>query len=83
MPLILVIIDGYTNLKGIDGGEEYFITFQDHLREGTGVGVRYLLSCNHSNEAGSMAKQELDYRLALQAKDRYIYGEILDAYIIE
>lgn len=78
LPLVLVIVDGFTNLKNLNGGEGYFMMFQEYLREGTGVGVRFILTCNHDNEVGSKSKQELDYRISLQAKDRYEYSDILD-----
>ncbi len=78
LPLILVIVDGFMNVKNLNGGETYFLMFQDYLREGAGFGIRFVLACNHDNEAGAKSKQELDYRIALQAKDRYEYGDILD-----
>ncbi len=78
LPLILVIVDGFMNIKGLNGGETYFLMFQDYLREGSGFGIRFVLTCNHDNEVGAKSKQELDYRIALQAKDRYEYGDILD-----
>lgn len=78
LPLVLVIVDGFMNVKGLNGGETYFLMFQDYLREGSGFGIRFMLTCNHDNEVGAKSKQELDYRIALQAKDRYEYGDILD-----
>lgn len=78
LPLVLVIVDGFMNVKGLNGGEAYFMMFQDYLREGTGFGIRFVLTCNHDNEVGAKSKQELDYRIALQAKDRYEYSDILD-----
>lgn len=78
LPYILFIVDGFMNLKNLQSGEKYFLLFQDYLREGTSFGVRFILSCNHDNEVGAKSKQELDYRIALQAKDRYAYGDILD-----
>lgn len=78
LPFILFIVDGFMNLKNLKSGEQYFLLFQDFLREGTSFGVRFILSCNHDNEVGSKSKQELDCRIALQAKDRYEYGDILD-----
>lgn len=80
LPLILVIVDGYTNLGSVPNGDDYVVTFHDYLREGTNFGVRFVLSCNHTNEVSSMAKQELDYRIAMQAKDHYEYGDILNIY---
>lgn len=78
LPLILVIIDGFTNLPSIKNGSNYHSSFHEFLREGSNFGVRYLLSCNHYNEVSARAKQELDCRFSVQAKDRYDYGDILN-----
>lgn len=80
IPLVLVIVDGFTNLGSVQNGDDYVVTFHDYLREGTNFGIRFFLTCNHTNEVSSMAKQELDYRIAVQAKDHYEYGDILDVY---
>lgn len=78
LPLLLVIVDGFTNIKNLNDGERYFMMFQEYLREGAGFGIRFILTCNHDNEVGAKSKQELDYRIALLAKDRYEYSDILD-----
>ena len=80
IPLVLVIVDGFTNIGTVSNGDEYALSIHDYLREGTNFGVRFVLTCNHTNEVSSMAKQELDYRIAMQAKDHYEYGDILDIY---
>lgn len=77
LPLIIFIVDGFTNVKNLKKGEEYFMTFQNYLREGANFGVRVLLSCNHTNEISLQSKQEIDYRIALQAKDHYEHSDIL------
>lgn len=78
IPLILFIVDGFTKITDLKNGDDYFMKFQDYLREGANFGVRFILTCNHTNEVGSRSKQELDYRIALQAKDHYEYGDILE-----
>lgn len=80
LPLILVIVDGYTNLGSVPNGEEFIMSFHNYMREGSNCGVKFILTCNHTNEVSSMAKQELDYRIAMQAKDHYEYGDILNIY---
>ena len=77
LPLILFVIDGYTKIKGLEGGESFFIKFPEYLREGTSVGFRFVVSCNHLPEVGSQSKQEFNGRIALLAKDHYEYSDIL------
>ena len=78
LPLVLVIIDGFTNFPGLSCGETYYAKLQEYLREGSNYGIRYILSVNHTNEISSRAKMEIDISVALQAKDRFEYGDILD-----
>ena len=78
IPLILFIIDGYTKMKNVEGGEQFFLKFPDYLREGSSYGVRFFVTCNHLPEVGFQSKQEFDGRISLQAKDHYEYTDILD-----
>lgn len=79
IPLILFVVDGYTKIKSLEGGERFFMKFPDYLRAGTNVGVRFVAACNHLPEVGSQSKQEFDGRISLQAKDHYEHAEILNA----
>lgn len=77
-PLILFVIDGFTKMKGLEGGDGFFIKLPEYLREGTSVGIRFIVSCNHLPEVGSQSKQEFDGRISLQAKDHYDHSDILN-----
>lgn len=77
LPLILFIIDGYTKIKGLEGGDRFFMQLPEYLREGAAVGIRYIVTCNHLPEVGTQSRQEFDGRIALQAKDHYEYADIL------
>lgn len=77
LPLILFVIDGYTKMKGLEGGDRFFMQLPEYLREGAAVGIRYVVSCNHLPEVGTQSRQEFDGRIALQAKDHYEYADIL------
>ena len=79
LPLVLVILDGFSNISAFRRGNEYYGTIHESMRDSANYGIRFILSCNHFNEISSKAKQEIDYRLALQAKDKYEYGDILNA----
>ena len=48
------------------------------LRDAAPYGIKVIVSLNHYNEIHSKAKMEIDYRIALQAKDRFEYTDILD-----
>ena len=79
IPLILVVVDSYMNLPSLACGEEILGDIQNYLREGANFGIRFILTCNHTNEISSRAKQEIDLRAALQVGgDKYNYTEALD-----
>lgn len=77
-PLILFVIDGFTKIKSLEGGDRFFMKFPEYLREGTNAGIRFLVTCNHLPEVGSQSRQEFDGRLSLQAKDHYEHADILN-----
>lgn len=77
IPLILFIIDGYTKMKNVEGGESFFLKLPENLREGSGYGIRFFVTCNHLPDVGYQAVQEFDGRISLQAKDRYEHTDIL------
>lgn len=78
IPVVLVVIDNISGMSSSRRGEEHMYQLDSHLKRGTQYGVKYLVTCNHPNEINIRARQEMDGRLALQAKDKYEYEEILN-----
>ncbi len=78
LPMILLIIDGFTNIKNLKKGSEYYNNLHEYLRAAANYGIRYILTCNHIADVNSKTRQEINCRLALQAKDRFEYADILD-----
>lgn len=78
LPLVLMIIDGFTNITTFRHGNDYYATLHEYMRDGANYGIRFILTCNHVNEVSAKSKQEIDQRIALQAKDRYEYSDILN-----
>lgn len=77
LPLILIVIDSYMNLLSFRKGNDYHARFYEYLRAGSAFGIRYIFSANHLGEVHSRTRAEIDYRVALRAKDRYEYTDIL------
>ena len=77
LPLALVILDGWTNIHDFAKGQQYSLGISRYMREATNYGVRFLFSVNHLNEFSSKVNQELDYKITLQAKDKFEYNDIL------
>ena len=77
LPLVLVILDGWTNIHDFAKGQQYSLGIGKYMREGANYGVRFLFSVNHLNEFSSKVNQEIDYKITLQAKDKFEYNDIL------
>lgn len=77
LPLVLVILDGWTNIHDFAKGQQHSLGISKYMREAANYGVRFLFSVNHLNEFSSKVNLELDYKIALQAKDKFEYNDIL------
>lgn len=77
LPHILLIIDGYTNITGFETGSSFNLAIHELLRDTAPLGIHFIFTINHLNELSAKGRMEVDYRVTLQAKDKYDYGEIL------
>lgn len=82
IPLILVIVDSYHNLNVFNHGTELMSSFNNYLRDGGNYGIRFILTCNHYNDLNTRVKQEVDGHIALRAKDRFEFTDILGARVV-
>lgn len=78
LPLILFVMDNYNNINNFSRGTSYYSEMNDYMKECAAYGVRFIITANHLNEIHSKTRQEIDYKIALQAKDKYEYSDILD-----
>ena len=77
LPIVLVIMDGWTNIHDFAKGQQYSLGISKYMREAANYGIRFLFSVNHLNEFSSKVNQEFDYKIALRAKDKFEYNDIL------
>ncbi len=77
LPLILFVIDSYTNIVNFETGSVFNTELHLFLREAASYGICLAATMNHFGEMYSKAKMEMDYTIALWAKDRYDYTDIL------
>lgn len=78
LPMVLLVIDNFTMINSFSKGANLFTYFGDFMKECSSYGIKIIFTCNHLNEVHSRTRQEVDCRIALQAKDKYEYGDILD-----
>ncbi len=78
LPLVLVVLDGWTNINDFAKGQQYSLYISKNMRDVANYGIRFMFSVNHMNEFTAKVRQELDYTIVLQAKDKYDYNDILN-----
>lgn len=79
MPMIMLIIDGFSNINNLSLGNDIFSTLHDKLKEASNYGIKYIITANHVSDISLRSRDELDFRISLNAKDRYEYNDILEA----
>lgn len=77
MPLIIFVIDGYSTLKAFKKGNDYHVALSEYMKLGSSYGIRFIITLERFNEVYSRAKQEADYNVMFQGKDKYEYMEVL------
>lgn len=77
LPVVLVILDGWTNIGEFSKGQYYGIHISKNMRDATNYGIRFVFTTNHLNEISARVNQEIDYKIALQAGDKFDYNDIL------
>lgn len=77
LPLALVVIDGYAGFVGTKVGNTLNTRMHEFMRKGVSRGIKFIFAGSFMNEFVSKVKQEAGDRIALQAKDKYAYAEIL------
>ena len=78
LPLILVIIDGWTNINAFGKAQNYLGTMHNHLREASNYGIRFVFTVNHVNDVSMKMRNETDYRMMLCPKDKFDYNDVLN-----
>ena len=79
IPLILVIIDNLVMLGASKKGQKHLDELVNTIKNCSPFGIRFVISITYMNEANTRVKQELLTRVALHMRDKYAYGEALNA----
>lgn len=78
LPLILVVIDGFSGLTSSKTGEALTYKLQKYIRDGANYGIKYIVTCSHLNELSMRIKQEFGDRLCLHLREKFDYGDALN-----
>lgn len=78
LPRVLVVLDGWSNVKNFQKGRDYELSIHERMREAANYGIHYLLTVNHINEMSAKGKIEADYHIILCPKDKFDYNDVLN-----
>lgn len=78
LPLMLVIIDSMEGLSSLAKGNLYFSSMSDFMRDAGSYGIKFIITGNHTNAFSTRMRQEGGTRIALRAKDKFAYQDILN-----
>ena len=77
LPLMIIVVDNIIGLSGSKVGTNIAYKLHEYLRVGASYGIQFIISANFINEVNAKSRQELGDRIALRAKDRFAYSDIL------
>ncbi len=77
LPRVFVIIDSWVNINDFAKAQNYLLDIAKNMRNAANYGISFIYSVNHLGEFSAKVKLEIDYRIALQAKDKFDYNDIL------
>lgn len=78
MSVILFVIDNFPMINNnFKNGTTYYSSLHEYMKKCSSCGIKFIITSNHFNEVHSNTRQEMDYRVAFQAKDKYDYTDIL------
>lgn len=77
IPIIIVAIDNVSGMTELKNGNAYFSTLHEYFKTASAYGIKFVVTCNNLNEVSTRARQEINYRIALQLKDKYTYADVL------
>ena len=78
IPLILVVIDNVSRFEEFKNRSDIFSMIGDFMKNGVGYGIKVLFTVGQINDCPTQLRREAGNKIALRARDRYVYSDILD-----
>ena len=79
LPLLIYVIDNMAGLAATPKGDTYYSGIAEYMKRCSGLGIQFVITASHLNELYSKTKQEIATRVALEQKDKYGYGDVLNS----
>lgn len=78
LPLWVIVIDNLGALSEMNKAKNIYIGLNEYMQAGASYGIKFVLTGLRYNTFSIRVRQESEIRLAMQQKDKYAYGDILD-----
>ena len=78
IPLILLVVDNVARFEEFAHSRDRYEALADLMRGGVGYGIKTLFSISQINDCPMRLRREAGQKIALRARDRYAYTDILD-----
>lgn len=78
LPLILLLIDNLSAFEEFENHTDLNTALAELMKSGVGYGVKTIFTISQVNDCPVRVRREAGNKIALRARDRYAYSDILD-----
>lgn len=78
LPLWVIVVDNLGALSELGKAKNIYLSLNEYMQAGAPYGIKFVLTGLRYNTFSIRVRQESEVRLAMQQKDKYAYGDILD-----
>ena len=78
LPLILFVIDNINRLEEIKDRSDLLTSLENIMSNGTSYGIKVIFTVSQINTCPMKLRRNAGSKIALRARDRYVYSDILD-----
>lgn len=79
LPIVLLVIDDIARIDEMSQRSVFLSLLEDIMSNGASYGVKVISTINHINNCPIRLRRNIGEKIALRAKDRFSYSDILDA----
>lgn len=78
LPLVLLVIDNVVRIEEMKSRSELYSMLEDFMSNGVGYGIKVIFTVSQINTCPMRLRRNAGSKIALRARDRYVYSDILD-----
>lgn len=78
LPLVLLAIDNIVRIEEMKARSDLYSMLEDFMSNGVGYGIKVIFTVSQINACPTRLRRNSGNKIALRARDRYVYSDILD-----